>query len=297
MKCLNCGSELPDNAVFCDNCGQKIQDEQPRIIFCGNCGAELEAGMDFCGECGHSVRESKNSEAAEHKPVKRKRTHVTAVIVIILFCAAAAAVTAGYMIYASNNDDDTAENIRISTSSPKPTSVTPPPANTETALPAAEASEAVSDTEDKGGAMTSVRADLYDSSLTYKRMPEIHNTALTDDAVFNELRSVIIDFDDQCEDYMNEITDDVPSYLKYGTTAYRQQAEYKQKHPELDQSYQKVDVINARQGGGYYYVWVTEVMEIRENGTVKTNTDHWVYKLENNNGQWYICDYTADPAF
>ena len=108
---------------------------------------------------------------------------------------------------------------------------------------------------------------------------------------------MIEEFDKQCADYMNEITDEVPPLLKVGTTAYNQQVEYKQKHPTLNQSYQKIDVINARQGGGYYYVWVTEVMNVNENGASKITTDHWVYKIENDNGSWYICDYTSDPAF
>ena len=38
-------------------------------------------------------------------------------------------------------------------------------------------------------------------------------------------------------------------------------------------------------------------MNINENGVAKVTTDHWVYKLENDNGNWYICDYTVDPAF
>ena len=128
-------------------------------------------------------------------------------------------------------------------------------------------------------------------------MPDIHNTVLTDDKTFNTLKFVIEEFDKQCADYMNEITDEAPPLLKPGTTAYNQQVEYKQKHPTLNQSYQKVDVINARQGGGYYYVWVTEVMNVNENGAAKVTTDHWVYKIKNDNGSLYICDYTSDPAF
>lgn len=128
-------------------------------------------------------------------------------------------------------------------------------------------------------------------------MPGIHNTVLVGDNTFEVLKNVIMEFNTQCADYMNEITNAVPPYLKVGTTAYNQQVEHKQKHPNLNQSYQAIDVLNARQGGGYYYVWVTEILNVVENGTSKTAANHWVYKIENDNGQWYICDYTADPAF
>lgn len=71
MKCLNCGNELPDEALFCDNCGQKIlqgndnpengaveenvSGAEKTINFCGECGAEIEIGTDFCGNCGAAI--------------------------------------------------------------------------------------------------------------------------------------------------------------------------------------------------------------------------------------------------
>ena len=297
MKCSKCGNELPDNALFCDNCGQKTQDNELRKSFCGNCGAELEMGMEFCGECGHSVKIGHDNKEIADKPTKNKSGLVIVVIVIISLCIAILATIVGYMIYSSNNDTDTDANIAISTATPKaqPT-ITPIPTNT----PLTSDNPASGTTGDAPGTNSTTisnRADLYNPSLTYNRMEEIHNTVLTNDDTFNKLKSIIIEFNNQCADYMNEITDEVPSYLRYGTTAYSQQVEYKQKHPTLNQSYQKIDVVNARQGGGYYYVWVTEVLNVNENGTAKTSTDHWVYKIENENGQWYICDYTADPAF
>ena len=73
---------------------------------------------------------------------------------------------------------------------------------------------------------------------------------------FYELESVIEVFDSQCESYINGISDYPPSYLKAGTTAYEQQVSYKKNHPNLMQTYQQINVINARQGSGYYYVWV-----------------------------------------
>lgn len=36
-KCLNCGSILPDDSVFCQKCGTKYE----KIIFCGFCGKKL----------------------------------------------------------------------------------------------------------------------------------------------------------------------------------------------------------------------------------------------------------------
>lgn len=304
MRCSNCGNELPDNAQFCDNCGQMVQNiNSSEKSFCGNCGAELENGMQFCGECGAAVGDIRSDETMHGKPVKKKkRIGIVIVAVCIVICIAAAVCAIGYMMYTRKSDTDTHTDISINaqvTAKPENNEQTlPSESPSSTAMPAAaSASDTGVPVSNTGGAAISNRTDLYNSALTYKRMPDIHNTVLTDDATFNALKAVIEEFEKQCADYMNEITDVVPPFLKVGTTAYNQQVEHKQKHPTLNQSYQKVDVINARQGGGYYYVWVTEIMNVNENGAYKVTTDHWVYKIEKDNGSWYICDYTSDPAF
>ena len=65
MKCSNCGNQVPDDAVFCDRCGEKISFDGDNLnvtdnhnsisLFCEKCGAEIEEGMEFCGECGTAV--------------------------------------------------------------------------------------------------------------------------------------------------------------------------------------------------------------------------------------------------
>ena len=46
MFCNQCGSNLPDDAIFCSNCGNKIKTE----YFCKNCG-KITTGK-FCTKCG-----------------------------------------------------------------------------------------------------------------------------------------------------------------------------------------------------------------------------------------------------
>lgn len=62
MNCHKCGSPLEDGAVFCGNCGAKVESgpAQPAggqaggqgTVFCPNCGKRLAAGDVFCDECG-----------------------------------------------------------------------------------------------------------------------------------------------------------------------------------------------------------------------------------------------------
>lgn len=64
MKCTNCGSELPPNSKFCEQCGTKVKKEETTgknyqvTTRCKVCGAELKPGFMFCGRCGAPVRES-----------------------------------------------------------------------------------------------------------------------------------------------------------------------------------------------------------------------------------------------
>ncbi|MCI8950302.1 MAG: zinc-ribbon domain-containing protein [Lachnospiraceae bacterium] len=60
MVCPKCGSALEEGAVFCGNCGTRMDDgPQPEaaspagdVIFCPNCGKRLSADDVFCDECG-----------------------------------------------------------------------------------------------------------------------------------------------------------------------------------------------------------------------------------------------------
>ena len=51
MKCKNCGSDLPESAKFCLECGAKVE----RNLICPSCGEILPPYAKFCLECGASV--------------------------------------------------------------------------------------------------------------------------------------------------------------------------------------------------------------------------------------------------
>ena len=55
MKCSNCNAWLPDDAIFCSECGQKmepVQSKEAGSAFCAGCGMPLPEGAVFCGNCG-----------------------------------------------------------------------------------------------------------------------------------------------------------------------------------------------------------------------------------------------------
>lgn len=54
MVCNNCGTEIQGDAMFCPNCGNKVDAIVPQgnAVFCPNCGTENNVDDAFCKECG-----------------------------------------------------------------------------------------------------------------------------------------------------------------------------------------------------------------------------------------------------
>ena len=247
------------------------------IRSCPYCGTVQQADMMFCGKCGKPMNGNKKNQSGKYIAVI-----VVLVLVLLGFCSFFAA----YMFYTNNvaNKDD---NMGIAATNAPGSNTSPTPAPIQTLAP---------NTAQSAVQHNTVRESLYSPSAEYKRMADIHNSVQCSDDIFSELTYVICDFDRCCEAYMNFGDAEVFKYLRSGTTAYKQQTNYKNKHPYLTQTYIDIRVKDAREYGGYYYVWVTEVLDVIENGKQTQNIDHWVYKMFYSGGGWLIEDYTKDPV-
>ncbi len=72
MKCISCGSELPEGARFCPSCGEKAG-EAPAAgmkVVCRNCGSENDSDVQFCASCGNRLAAApkKEEKAADQRP-------------------------------------------------------------------------------------------------------------------------------------------------------------------------------------------------------------------------------------
>lgn len=79
--CRNCGSELVENAKFCQKCGcatgngntdysKRQQEFAGKIYKCPNCGEVLKAFEINCPACGHELRGTKASSAVKEFALK-----------------------------------------------------------------------------------------------------------------------------------------------------------------------------------------------------------------------------------
>lgn len=78
MRCLNCGTEIEDNANFCGNCGNPIEitNEIQMTKYCPKCGESMESEAHFCVKCGYGVNEKKKSHFGL----------IVAIVVVLVVC-------------------------------------------------------------------------------------------------------------------------------------------------------------------------------------------------------------------
>lgn len=60
VKCKQCGGYVPVGNMFCQHCGNKMEESQAASgqttqKFCMKCGKPLEQGVSFCTSCGEPV--------------------------------------------------------------------------------------------------------------------------------------------------------------------------------------------------------------------------------------------------
>lgn len=58
-RCVNCNSEVSDDARFCPVCGRSLN------TYCSNCHSIVPSGARFCPKCGTSVDGEKNETPTE----------------------------------------------------------------------------------------------------------------------------------------------------------------------------------------------------------------------------------------
>lgn len=116
IKCPNCNKELEDGALFCDECGTKIEEmpkmeapseaekkneagsSAPETVFCSNCGTKTTTEFEFCPNCGANVKtgempaQAQQGAAPVQMPVQMpaeqpKKSNTGLIIGVLAACA------------------------------------------------------------------------------------------------------------------------------------------------------------------------------------------------------------------
>lgn len=138
------------------------------------------------------------------------------------------------------------------------------------------------------------RIVTYSPNYTYKRMSDIHSSIEATDTEMRQMSDLIQSFNNSWILYINTGDRSVFSYLREGTEAYNNAVKYSSKN--ISESYETMDIRDARKAGNEFYVWDYEVIN-EYSDTTKRKEYHWVYRISKDSGGYYIADYTSDPAY
>lgn len=77
-NCIFCGAPLDDDALFCSNCGKKVEFQGKK---CPQCGAEVENDSAFCTKCGirldaQTISSSDSLQVAPSVPLPQENREV-----------------------------------------------------------------------------------------------------------------------------------------------------------------------------------------------------------------------------
>ena len=129
MKCFKCGFSQPDDSIFCEKCGAKL--DQPKTVRCTVCGHEQIDGA-FCDICGKptkgvsteqpvSVRPFadrwEEPQKAKKRPVEKAKASASRKPLIVGICCVSVCILAagGMLIYMlGSKDEDNVKTEKIS---------------------------------------------------------------------------------------------------------------------------------------------------------------------------------------
>lgn len=63
-KCSKCGTENSKDALFCENCGNKLSEDKK--IVCPNCGFSNSVESSFCENCGSKLLEVQSNDTVSN---------------------------------------------------------------------------------------------------------------------------------------------------------------------------------------------------------------------------------------
>ena len=91
-KCIKCGQELANDALFCHICGEK---QSPKQKFCSNCSAPITREGVFCSNCGAKNESTNKMTESKIKKITNKIKLNYSIVGFVLFFTV---VSLGYWI-------------------------------------------------------------------------------------------------------------------------------------------------------------------------------------------------------
>lgn len=79
MFCVNCGTEIPDDAQFCPGCGAKAGQPKPKTVFCRNCGESISEDAIVCPKCGVATDKFNSANASQQPNIAISNENINSI--------------------------------------------------------------------------------------------------------------------------------------------------------------------------------------------------------------------------
>ncbi len=80
MICPNCTAEIPNDSVFCINCGTKVTSENTELSpvnsICQYCGVTIQIESNFCTNCGKPLTETAIAKIKSQNELDLQKTQL-----------------------------------------------------------------------------------------------------------------------------------------------------------------------------------------------------------------------------
>ena len=117
MICKHCGTQLPDDAMFCAECGQAVENVNVRRVagYCPTCGSQVYEDNNMCENCGQILNVGNNGYIAPPPPPppqytapqayntpKGSDSQTTLIVVLIVVIVALLGGIVSFLIFRDN---------------------------------------------------------------------------------------------------------------------------------------------------------------------------------------------------
>jgi hypothetical protein len=118
------------------------------------------------------------------------------------------------------------------------------------------------------------------------------STPVEDLAVKEAVYRTMIGYNSSWVDYVNKADETVLSYLKADRAAYRSAASYTRKG-EVEETFEELQLGEIRDYGNGVYIFVKELISLKDGQNVSTANFNWIYDLEKVGDEYKIVNYKS----